>query len=113
MNLFTAKKYQVEQTDNIILPGNSKDAFSIIFSNFELSTNANDDFDSEYDLYRSELVTLRNHIKNRTEYFQEHENILNEQLKEIGINQEQFVKVLNMLIVQSDQENDMVLLCWM
>lgn len=112
MNLFTAKKYQVELTENAILPGDSKDAFSIIFNEFEVSTNADDDFENEYDLYRSELVTLRDEIKNRTEYFKEREDLLNEQLGTMGIDQNQFVAILNQLIGQSDPENDMVLLCW-
>lgn len=113
MNLFTAKKYQVELTDNIVLPGDSKDAFSIIFNEFEVSTNADNDFDNEYDLYRSELVKLRNEIKNRTEYFKEREDLLNEQLATMEIDQSQFVAVLDKLIDLSDPENEMVLLCWM
>ena len=113
MNLFTAKKYQVELTDNIVFPGDSKDAFSIIFNEFEVSTNADNDFDNEYDLYRSELVKLRNEIKNRTEYFKEREDLLNEQLATMEIGQSQFVAVLDKLIDLSDPENEMVLLCWM
>lgn len=113
MNLFTAKKYQVKLTDQAILSGDSKDTFSDIFNLFEVSTNADDDFDSEYDLYRSELVTLRSEIMNRTEYFKERESILNKQLESIGIDQKQFITVLNALIEQSDPKNEMVLLCWM
>lgn len=113
MDLFTAQKYQVELTDNAILPGNSKDAFSTIFFVFEVSTNADDSSDNEYDLYRNELILLRNEIKNQTDYFKEREDTLNEQLESIGIDQEQFIAILDALIEQSDQENNMVLLCWM
>ncbi len=113
MNLFTAKKYQVRLTDRAILTGDSRDTFSDIFSLFEVSTNADDDNDDEYDLYRNELVTLRDEVKNRTEYFKEREDTLNKQLKSIGIDQKRFISVLNALIEQSDPENEMVLLCWM
>lgn len=113
MNLFTAKKYQVELTDNAILPGDSKDAFSTIFNIFEVTTNADDDFDGEYDLYRSELESLRDDIKNHTEYFKEREYELNEQLETMEIDQKQFLAVLDALIEQSDPDNEMVLLSWL
>lgn len=113
MNLFTAKKYQVELTENAILPGDSKDAFSTIFYHFEVNTNADDDNDYNYDLYRSELERLREDIKNQTEYFKEREDDLNKQLETMGIDQRQFLAVLDALIEQSDPNNEMVLLSWM
>lgn len=111
--LYTAKKYQIELTDEVILHGDSREVFSNIFSEFELSTNADDDFDTDFDMYRSELVDLRDEIVNETDYFKEREEFLDEQLGELGITREQFIAVLNALINQSDQNNEMVLLSWL
>lgn len=111
--LYTAKKYQIELTDEVILYGDSREVFSSIFSEFEISTNADDDFDTDYDMYRSELVDLRNEIVNETDYFKEREEFLDEQLDELGITRGQFIAVLDALINQSDQNNEMVLLSWL
>lgn len=111
--LYTAKKYQIELTDEVILNGDSREVFSSIFSEFEINTNADDDFDTDYDMYRSELVDLRNEIVNETDYFKEREEFLDKQLDELGITRGQFIAVLDALINQSDQTNEMVLLCWL
>lgn len=110
--LYTAKKYQIELTDEVILRGDSKEIFSSIFSEFEISTNAYNDSDTQYDMYRSELIDLRDEIVNETDYFKEREKFLSEQLDKLGITIEQFVYVLNALICQSDQENEFILLSW-
>lgn len=111
-SLFTAKKYQVELTEDAILHGDSREIISNIFCEFEISTNANDNFDMEYDMCRSELVRLRDEIINETDYFKELAEFLDEQLDELGITRQQFIGVLDALINQSDQENEMVLLSW-
>lgn len=112
INLYTAKKYQVEYTQ-IIVPGyESQEVFDLIFSEFEVSTNKEDEYDNEYDLQRSELVRLRGEIVNQTDYFKEREAFLKEQLALIGLNVNKFVEVLNLLINGSDQKNECVLLSW-
>lgn len=111
-SLFTAKKYQIELTEDAILHGGSREIFSNIFWEFEISTNADDNFDKEYDMYRSELVRLRDEIINETDYFKELAEFLDGQLDKLGITRQQFIGVLDALINQSDPENEMVLLCW-
>lgn len=111
-SLFTAKKYQVELTEDVILHGDSREIFSNIFWEFEISTNADDNSDKEYDMYRSELIRLRDDIINETDYFKERAEFLDEQLGKLGITRKQFITVLDALINQSDPENEMVLLSW-
>lgn len=111
-NLHTAHKYQIEHTPTVIYGDKSQEALDLIFSEFEVSTNKDDEYDNEYDLLRSELERLRDKIVNRTEYFQAREEFLNTQLAEMGITLEQFVKALNTLIINSDQTNEFVLLSW-
>lgn len=111
-NLHTASTYQVHYTSTVIPGGDSQDIFDLIFMEFEISTNKNDEYDNEYDLYRSELVRLRDKIANQTDYYTEREEFLKEQLDKIGLSVEQFVEALNKLITTSDQSNENVLLSW-
>lgn len=112
ISLHTAKKYQIEYTSTIIHGSMSQDVLDMIFMEFEISTNKGDEYDSEYDLHRSELIRLRDEIVNQTEYYKEREAFLREQLNSIGLTIEQFVAALNQLITTSDQTNDHVLLSW-
>lgn len=112
INLHTARKYQVEYTSTIIPGYMSQDVLDLIFMEFEISTNKDDEYDNEYDLHRDELVRLQDEIVNKTDYFMERETILREQLTKIGLSIEEFITALNQLITTSDQTNDHVLLSW-
>ena len=79
---------------------------------FEISTNKDDEYDSEYDLPRSELVRLKDEIVNQTDYFKAREAFLIQELSKIGLSVDEFVSALDNLITTSDQSNDDVLLCW-
>ena len=112
INLHTAKKYQVEYTSTVIHGSMSKDVLDLIFMEFEVSTNKDDEYDDEYDLNRDELIRLRDKIVNQTDYYIERKEFLKEQLAQIELSVEEFVESLNKLITTSDQTNDYVLLSW-
>lgn len=111
-NLHTARNYQVEYTPAVIYGWESNEVLDLIFSGFEISTNRSDEYDDEFDMSRSELVRLRDHIVNRTDYYKAREEFLKEELSKIRLTVEEFVEALDRLITTSDQSNDDVLLSW-
>lgn len=112
INLHTAKKYQVQYTSTIICGYQSQGALDLIFMEFEITTNKDDEYDNEYDLPRSELVRLKDEIVNQTDYFKEREEFLTKELAKIRLTIDEFVSALDNLITTSDQNNDDVLLSW-
>lgn len=112
INLHTAKKYQVQYTSTVICGYQSQEVLDLIFMEFEISTNKDDEYDNEYDLSRSELVRLKDEIVNKTDYFKERETFLTQELSKIDLTVDEFVKSLDKLITTSDQSNDYVLLSW-
>lgn len=112
VNLYTGKVYQL-QLSGALIPGiESKEAMYDLFQEFEISHNAEDEFDDEYDLERTELQRFRKEIINHTEYFQERAEYFAEKLEMMNLNEEQFIQVLDRLINESDQTNENVLLTW-
>lgn len=111
-NLHTASTYQVHLTPTVIAGGESQDVLDLIFMEFKISTNKDDEYDNEYDLHRDELIRLRDEIVNKTTYFKDREVFLQEQLKKIRLTIEEFAEALNKLITTSDQNNECVLLSW-
>lgn len=112
INLHTAKKYQVQYTSTVICGCQSQEVLDLIFMEFEITTNKDDEYDKEYDLPRSELVRLKDEIINQTDYFKEREEFLTKELAKIGLTIDEFVSALDNLISTSDQNNDDVLLSW-
>lgn len=112
VNLYTGKVYQVELSEVLVCGIDSKEAMYDLFQEFEISHNADDEFDDEYDLERSELQRFRNEIVNHTEHFQERAEYFAEKLRAMKLTEEQFICVLDSLINESDQTNDHVLLTW-
>lgn len=112
VNLYTGKVYQVKLSEVLVYGIDSKEAMYDLFQEFEISHNADDEFDNEYDLERSELQRFRNEIVNHTEYFQERAEYFAEKLKAMNLTEEQFIRVLDRFINESDQTNDHVLLTW-
>lgn len=112
VNLRIGKVYQVELSDVVLSGNESKDAMYDLFGEFEISHNADDEFDNDYDLDRSELQRFRDEVAGHTEYFQERAGYFAEKLKIMNITEEQFIKVLDRLINESDQTNGQILLTW-
>lgn len=112
VNLYTGKVYQVKLSEVLVYGIDSKEAMYDLFQEFEISHNADDEFDEKYELERSELQRFRNEIVNHTEYFQERAEYFAEKLKAMNLTEEQFIRVLDRLINESDQTNDHVLLTW-
>ena len=73
---------------------------------------AEDIYDEDYEVGRSELVELRHHIVEQDEEYQENEKAFLEQLKNAGIGREKFITVLDRLINDSDQRNSEVHISW-
>lgn len=112
VNLYTGKVYQLRLSGALIPGLESKEAMYDLFQEFEISHNADDEFDDEYDLERTELQRFRNEIKNHTEYFQERAEYFAEKLEMMNLTEEEFIQVLDRLINESDQTNENVLLTW-
>lgn len=112
VNLYTGRVYQIELS-NVLIPGiESKEAMYDLFQEFEIFHNADDEFDDEYEVARSELQRFRNQVVNHIEFFQERAGYFAEKLKAMKFTEEQFIRVLDRLINESDQTNDFVLLTW-
>lgn len=112
VNLYTGKVYQVELSDSILSGSESIEAMYDLFEEFEIAHNADNEFDKDYDLERSELQRFRNEIVGHTAYFQERAEYFAERLKVMNLTEEQFIDVLDGLINESDQANKNVLLTW-
>lgn len=111
-NLHTAHKYQVQYTSTVIAGSDSQEVLDMIFCEFEISTNKDDEYDDEYDVARSELSRLVKIIKDEQEsdYYKEREEFLMEQLGNMQLTLDEFIAALIKLINTSDQSNDDVLL---
>jgi hypothetical protein len=90
----------------------AQDALYRIFEMFDVETSAEDIYDEDYEVERSELVKLRSHIVEQDEEYRENEKEFLEQLKKAGINREKFITVLDRLINDSDQRNSEVHISW-
>ena len=90
----------------------AQDALYRIFEMFDVETSAEDIYDEDYEVERSELVELRRHIVEQDEEYQENEKAFLEQLKNAGIGREKFITVLDRLINDSDQRNSEVHISW-
>ena len=90
----------------------AQDALYRIFEMFDVETSAEDIYDEDYEVGRSELVELRRHIVEQDEEYQENEKAFLEQLKNAGIGREKFITVLDRLINDSDQRNSEVHISW-
>lgn len=112
INLHTANRYQVQYTSTVIRGYQSQEVVDLIFTEFEINTNKDDEYDNEYDLPRTELVRLKDEIVNQTDYFREREEFLIQELSKIGLTVDEFVSALDNLITTSDQSNNDVLLSW-
>ena len=112
INLHTAVAYKIEISDILIYGVDSKEALYDLFQEFEITHNADDEFDNEYDVNRSELQRFRNDVANHTKYFRSRAKFFAEKLEIIKLTEKQFILFLDRLINESDQDNEQVLLAW-
>lgn len=112
INLYTGKVYKIELSEVLMYGATSKEAMYDLFQEFEISHGADDEFDDEYEIKRSELQRFQNEIVNHTEYFQERTDYFAKKLGEMNLTEEEFINALDGLIGKSDQTNEFILLTW-
>lgn len=103
-SLHTASTYQVHYSSVIIPGGEFQDPFICLMSMFDIHTEDCD----EFEVQRSELVHMRDHIERDGETDEE----IIEKLQELKMSKDKVVSALNRIINESDQSNDYVLLSW-
>lgn len=113
-SLHTAKVYRIEYMScGLGMFGcDGQEALYNIFSMFDIETSAEDRFDDEYEVRRSDLERLRTILTERSEEYQAHADEFREELEHAGRSTSDFMDVLDHLIKASDQSNDRVLISW-
>ncbi len=108
-----AKLYKVEYAPKIELGIKAQEAFYAIFSRYEMANSLDNEYDNDYEINRDDLIALQDDIVNRSEnYIEENEEYIKEQLSMAEMTVEQFIEILNRLIIESDQDNEFVVLGW-
>ena len=90
----------------------AQDALYRIFEMFDVETSAEDIYDEDYEVGRSELVELRRPYRRTGRRVPGKREAFLEQLKNAGIGREKFITVLDRLINDSDQRNSEVHISW-
>lgn len=103
-SLHTASTYQVHYSSVIIPGGELQDPFISLMSLFDIYIEESD----EFEVQRSELIHMRDHIESNGETDEE----IIEKLQELKMSKEELVIALNRIINESDQSNDYILLSW-
>ncbi len=111
-NMHVCSVYDIQYDYPGLIGCEAQDALYRIFEMFDVETSAEDIYDEDYEVERSELVKLRSHIVEQDEEYRENEKEFLEQLKKAGINREKFITVLDRLINDSDQRNSEVHISW-
>lgn len=111
-NMHVCSVYDIQYEYPRMIGYEAQDALYRIFEMFDVETSAEDIYDEDYEVERSELVELRRHIVEQDEEYQENEKAFLEQLKNAGIGREKFITVLDRLINDSDQRNSEVHISW-
>ena len=117
MRLYTAKKNQIEWSENSamgkdFIPASlAPDIFLNILNQFEVENNADYDNPNEYEILRDDLCTFRHDIvRNRLNELDE--EFLNKGIKSMGMTKEDFLSMISSMIEDSDQENEYIRIMW-
>lgn len=111
-NMHVCSVYDIKYDYPGLIGCEAQDALYRIFEMFDVETSAEDIYDEDYEVERSELVELRRHIVEQDEEYKENEKKFLEQLKHAEVNREKFIEVLDRLINDSDQRNSEVHISW-
>lgn len=113
-SLHTGKTYRIEYTrcTHGMFGGDGQEGFYNILSMFDIANSADDEFDDDYEIKRSELERLRTIIAEGKEEYQAHADKFQEELDRSRTSKADFMDVLDHLIEASDQSNDWVLISW-
>ena len=113
-SLHTGKIYRIEYTNcgHGMFGCDGQEAFYKILSMFDIANSAEDEFDDDYEVKRSELEHLRAILTKEDEAYQTHAEKFHEELHRSRTSKEDFMDVLDHLIDASDQSNEWVLISW-
>lgn len=110
--LHIGEVYQVKYRYGGLYGSDGQDALYDIFSMFEIENNAEDIYTDDYEVEREELKRLRQMLTDKDEKYLENEEELNKCLEKIDMTLDKFIDVLDILINESDQNNEYVLISW-
>lgn len=110
--LHFGKTYQVQYSYGGLYGSDGQDALYDIFSMFEIENNAEDIYTDDYEVEREELKRLRQMLTDKDEKYHQNEEELMKCLTNIELDIDGFIKVLDTLIEESDQNNEYVLISW-
>lgn len=113
-SLHTGKIYRIEYTNcsHGMFGCDGQEAFYKILSMFDIANSAEDEFDDDYEVKRTELERLRTIIAEENETYQVHTEELHEELNRAQTSKDDFMALLDHLIEESDPSNDWVLISW-
>ncbi len=110
--LHFGETYQIKYGYAGLYGCDGQDAFYDILQLFDIYHTAEDRYDDDYEVERTELQRLRQIITEQGEEFKENEEEYNKCLDMLQQTHEEFISVLDELINDSDQNNEYVLISW-
>lgn len=111
-NLHVAKVWQIEYEYPGMYGCDSQEVFYNILEMFDIKHSAEDIYTDDFDIERSELQQLRQHIIEQDDIFLQHAETFHVELEKIEMNREKFIAVLDRLIDGSDQSDRFVHVSW-
>ncbi len=110
--LHFGKVFQVEYDYSALYGWKSKEAFYHILQLFGIIGWYRENSDQDCEISREQLRELHECLTRRDALFLDCKPLLNKDLEDMGVTLNEFIKVLDGLINDSDQSNDYVLLSW-
>lgn len=104
--------YQIKYGYGGMFGGDGQDALFDILSMFDISNTAEDIYTDDYEVEREDLKLLRQILFDKSEVYYLNKDELDKCLEKINVTLEDFIKVLDTLITESDQSNEYVLISW-
>lgn len=111
-NLHVGTVYRIEYGYPGLYGADGQDALYDIFRMFGVDTSTEDRYVDDYEVERTELERLREDIISQKEIFQKYAEPFEKALKRMEQTREGFIKVLDRLINDSDQQNSWVFISW-
>lgn len=117
MRLYTATRNQIEWAEesairmDIIPASLAPDIFLNILNQFDIDNNADYDNPNEYEILRNDLNDFRDKIDNN-ELDELDEEFLNKAIKSMGMSKEDFIDMIESIIIDSDKQNEYIRIMW-
>ena len=110
--LHVAKVWQVKYEYPGMYGCDGQDAFYNILEMFDVRNSAEDIYTDDFEIERSELQRLKQHITGRDDAFRQHAEAFHAELDKIEMDTDGFIAVLDNLINDSDQSDAFIHVSW-